>query len=162
MRRLALGAFTVVALSSVTAGCAANNPSPVSAAAAKALQPLVQELRVAASGKSTFAVQQKEQALVNEVQSLQNSGDLNPKRAQKIDDAAVLLLADFRHHNQPTPPPTSATPSITPTTESPSPTPTPTLTTESPSPTPTVTVTVPPVDTAKPKKSSSSNPLLLH
>jgi hypothetical protein len=158
MRRLALGAFTVVALSSATAGCAANNPSPVSAAAARALQPLVQELRVAASGKSTFAVEQKEQALVNKVQSLQNSGDLTAKRAQKIDDAAVRLLADFRHHNQPTPPPTSATPSITPTTESPSPTPSITPTTESPSPTPTITVTIPATHTAKPKNSISSSP----
>jgi hypothetical protein len=159
MRRLALGAATAtVAVSMLTAGCASNNPTPVSAAAAKTLKPLVSQLRDAAHGHSNFAVEQAEQALVDEVQSLQDSGDLNPKRAQNIDNAAVLLLNDFKHHNQPTTPPTSPTPTVTVTSESP--TPTPTLTT----PPPTDTATASPTDTvtSTPKKTKTGNPLFPH
>jgi hypothetical protein len=159
MRRLALGAASATfAAATLAAGCAANNPSPVSASAAKAMRPLVAQLRSAADGHSIFAAEQAEQALVDKVQSLQESGDLNPKRAQNIDDAAVRLLTDFKHHNEPTPPPTTATPTET--------------LTESPTATPTVTVTAPPTETtsatptdstsATPKKTKTGDPLFPH
>jgi len=141
MKRLVV-AVGIVAGSALAAGCSANNPSPVSAAAAKALKPLVKNLRQAASGNSVSAVRLAEQALNNEVDQLVQSNDLTPNRGQNIQNAAATLLSDFRHKVAVTSSPTvTQTPTSTPT---PTETPTPTST---PTPSPTVTITVPPTQT---------------
>jgi hypothetical protein len=140
MKRLLSGlALAVVALG-FTAGCSTTSDG-VSAKAAKDLRGDVEAVRVAASGSSVSAVSGAVQALVNEVNSLEQSGNLSDVRGRDIQDAAQGLLTDFKQRHKPTPPPT--TPSTTPAT-SPSETPT--------TPTPTVTVTVPatPTDTTTP------------
>jgi uncharacterized membrane protein len=138
MRRVLIAGLAVVA---VATGCSSNNPSQVSAKAAKALKQPVLDLRVAANGSSVFAVSQQEQALVNEVESLVQSNDLTQQRAQKIENAAATLLSDFRHKIEATATPT-VTPTVTPTTESPTPT------ESSPTPSSTITITETPTDTA--------------
>jgi hypothetical protein len=140
MKRLVI-VVGVAVLSATAVGCSSKNPSPVSAAAAKALKPLVKDLRAAADGESVFAVRQAEQALNNEVDQLVQSQDLTPNRGQNIQDAAATLLSDFRHKIDATASPTeSLTPTETPTTETPTPT-------ETVTPSSTVTVTVPPTET---------------
>jgi len=141
MKRL-FGALAVVAIA--TSGCAGTSTGGIPAAAARQLKPFVSELRVAASGTSIAAVTEKEQALVQEVESLISSGDLSNAKGVKIEDAAATLLNDFKKKYAPTPTPTPTTPTPTPTSESPTPTEKPTK----PKPKPTHTITVPPTDTA--------------
>jgi hypothetical protein len=116
-------------------GCAGSSTGGVSAAVARQLKPFVSELRIAAGGSSIPAVTEKEQALVQEVESLISSGDLSNAKGVKIEDAAATLLNDFKKKYEPTPTPT-------PSSETPTPTETPT------SPGPTVTITIPPTDTS--------------
>jgi hypothetical protein len=154
MRRLLL-AGPALALVAVIAGCASNNPSPVSAKAEKALKQPVAQVRVAANGSSVFLLHEKVQTLDSTVESLVSSNDITQQRAAKIENAAASLLSDFTHKiaasTSPTPSPSVTTPSETPT-----PSPTITITaTQTPTPTETATDTTTP--TSSPTKSKGGH-----
>lgn len=153
MRRLVALVLTALVL---MPACASSSAGPVSATAAQALQPYVGALRLAASGSSVSQVAQQVRALDAEVQRLQRSNDLGPSRAQKIQDAATALLADFRHKHTQTPPtsPTVVTSTTAPPPTTPPPTESTTSTpTESTSPT---TASETPTDSATPKKTKGN------
>jgi hypothetical protein len=147
----------IAAAMALVCGCAATNSHAVSAKAAKTLESYLQNVRTAANGTSTPDLQTAVQRFDSEVESLSRSGEITPQRAQKIENQALALLADYKQHNKPTPP---ATPSETPT-------PSPSITPTTPGPVVTVTVppttppTTPPVPpTGKPSSSPSNSPIL--
>jgi hypothetical protein len=119
------------------AGCASSSGTPdLTQKAAATLAPYVQQVRVAASGKSRGKLNKAINTLRTEVTTLQNSGEVTASRAAAIDNAAGAVLVDFDQQTPPSPPATpsnqTSSPSVPPTT---------------PPPTVTATVTVTPTET---------------
>lgn len=129
------------------AACAPSTQPEISANAERDLAPYVQAMRTAAAGTDIKTLKSAVTSFDNEVVSLLNSGDLQPTRAQKLQDSSQALQTDFVALNKPTP-----SPSETPSSETPTPSETPTT------PAPVVTVTVTPTVTPTETSTDTSTP----